>query len=301
MKLICTIAVIIVVTVVKAQGVQQKSSLVVDNITRTFIIYTPSAAAPAQKLPILISLHGRMGTGEQMIGFADFRPLADKEKFIIVSPDGVDRSWNAGGNTPANRKGINDVSFIDQLIIYVVKTYNGDAQRVYVTGMSNGGFLSSRLACQLNNRIAAVAVVAASMGKNMGFQPEKPMPVIYIQGTKDPLVPFDGGIMSRGSKMEIYGHEEILKLWVDADHCSDIPVITNLPVVENDGTSVTKEEYTNAETGVKVIGYTINNGGHAWPDERQYLPKAIVGKMSHNLEACKLIWQFFKGYKLPGS
>jgi polyhydroxybutyrate depolymerase len=300
MKLICTVALIIVAFIVNGQGNEQNGSVVVDGIARTFVSYMPAGISSSQKLPILISLHGRLGTGEQMMGFANFRPLADKEKFIIVCPDGVDRSWNAGGNTPANRKGINDVNFINQLITYTISTYNGDAKRVYVTGMSNGGFLSSRLACQLNNRIAAVAVVCASMGKDMGFQPEKPMPIMYIQGTKDPLVAFDGGKMNRGAKMQIYGHEELLKLWAETDKCNSNPVITTLPQVVNDGTSVTREEYSNPGTGLKVIGYTISNGGHAWPDARQYLPKFIVGKMSDNLDACQVIWDFFKEYKLPG-
>jgi polyhydroxybutyrate depolymerase len=248
-------------------------------------------------MPVLISLHGRLGNGIGMMRFADFRPLADKYKFIIVCPDGIGRSWNDGRATPANRKGVNDVKFIGRLITYVINTYHGDAKRVYVTGMSNGGFMASRLACQLPNRIAAIAAVGASLDKEVDYYPGKPIPVMYIQGTKDPLVPFGGGA-PRAAKGDVYGHEETLKLWAEADHCDINPIITSFPDTAGDGTSVIKEEYTNSATGVKVIGYTVTNGGHTWPDGTQYLPRFIIGDVSHNLNACEVIWDFFRGYKL---
>jgi polyhydroxybutyrate depolymerase len=281
-----------------AQPRQKSEQITVDGITRNFVTYIPSGTNTAEKLPVVISLHGRFGNGKGMMSFADFRPLAEKEKFIIVCPDGINRSWNGGGPTPAERKGINDVKFIDQLITYILNTYNGDAKRVYVTGMSNGGFMSSRLACELNSRIAAIAVVGASMAKGMSYQPGKPIPVMYIHGTKDPLVPFAGGVMKKGTNYDIYGHEEIVKLWAVTDHCDETPSVTNLPDNANDGTSIIKEEYTNNATGVKVIGYTITNGGHTWPGGAQYLPKFLIGDVSHNLNACEVIWDFFKGCRL---
>jgi len=281
-----------------AQSREERGQIIVDDITRSFVVYMPDGISTTQKPPVLISLHGRFGTGAQMMGFADFRPIADKEKFVIVCPDGISKSWNAGLKTPANRKGINDVKFIDQLITYMLSTYHGDAQRVYVTGMSNGGFLSSRLACELPNRVAAIAAVGASMDKNQRYQPTKPVPVMYIQGTKDPLVPFDG-VAKRGRGIGvIYSHLDILKLWIDADACGEKPVITNLPDNAGDGTSIIKEEYTNAKTGVKVIGYTVTNAGHTWPGGTQYLPKMMIGSVSHNLNACEAIWDFCKGYKV---
>jgi polyhydroxybutyrate depolymerase len=230
-----------------------------------------------------------------MMSFADFRPIADREKFIIVCPDGIDRSWNGGGPTPANRKGINDVKFIGELITYIINTYNGDPKRVYVTGMSNGGFMSSRLACEMGNRIAAIAVVGASMITRMDYHPTQPLPVMYIQGTEDPLVPYNGG-RTEGATGYAYSHTEVLDFWVGVDKCNTTPVITNLPDDAGDGTSIVKEEYTNKATGLKVIGYTITNGGHTWPGGTQYLPKGIIGKVSHNMNACEVIWAFFKAY-----
>lgn len=280
-----------------AQPQQKNEQIMINGLLRHFVTYIPATGANSGKLPVIISLHGRLGNGKGMMRFADFRPLADQYKFIIVCPDGIDRSWNDGRGTPANRKGVDDVRFIDELMTYIIKTYNGDAKRVYVTGMSNGGFMSSRLACELSDKIAAIAVVGASMDGSMPYHPVSAIPVMYIQGTKDPLVPFAGGAM-KGAGGEIYGHEELLALWADADHCDKKPEITNLPDKAGDGTNIIKEEYINKATGTKVIGYTITNGGHTWPGGTQYLPKMIIGSVTHNLNACQVIWDFFKDYKL---
>lgn len=280
-----------------AQPQQKNEKIVVDGISRHFVTYIPSLSNTAGKLPIVVSLHGRLGTGKGMMTFADFRPIADKEKFIIVCPSGIDKSWNDGRPTPAQKKGINDVKFIDQLITYVINTYNGDPKRVYVTGMSNGGLMASRLACELSNRIAAIAVVGASMTENAGYRPSKPLPVMYIQGTKDALVPFNGGAL-KGAGGEVYSHADVLKLWADADHCDNTRVIFNIADNAHDGTSIIREEYRNPATGNKVIGYTITNGGHTWPAGTQYLPKFIIGAVSHNMNACEVIWEFFKKYRL---
>jgi polyhydroxybutyrate depolymerase len=274
---------------------EKKENIIVDGLKREFITYVPAGGGNGQAMPVIISLHGRLGTAERQMKFADFRPIADREKVIIVCPQGIDRSWNDGRGTPAHNKGINDVKFISELISYVLKTYNADPSRVYITGMSNGGFMTSRLACEVPGQIAAIAVVAASMDRDENYSPQKPMPAMYIQGTADPLVPFAGGSMKRGAGGSIYGHEEVLKKWAVADGCNDKANITNLPVVVNDGTSITGEIH-DGPNGIKVIGYTVNDGGHTWPGGTQYLPKAIIGPLSHNMNACDVIWDFFKQY-----
>lgn len=273
---------------------QKNESLIVDHTRREFITYLPNGVG--DKTPVIISLHGRLGTAARQMTFADFRPIADRDKVIIVCPQGIERSWNDGRGTPANTRGVDDIKFIDELITYIIATYHADSSKIYVTGMSNGGFMTSRLACELNKRIAAVAVVAASMDRDMGYQPTQSMPVMYIQGTKDPLVPFTGGQM-KGAGGVIYSHEEILKKWAEIDKCDSKPVVTNLPILVNDGTSIQKEEYSGAN-GLKVVGFTIVDGGHTWPGGTQYLPKFMIGPLSKNLNACDEIWKFFKENKL---
>jgi polyhydroxybutyrate depolymerase len=296
MKTILIAAVLFLAIGAYGQSQQKAEQIMSGGIKRTFVTYIPLLNDVAYRPPLLISLHGRLGTGERTMAFSDFRPMADKDKFIIVCPDGINRSWNDGRVTPAEKKGIDDVEFIRELIAYMVNVYHVDSSRVYVTGMSNGGFMASRLACARDVPIAAIAVVAASMDKGMDYTPVHALPVMYIQGTADPLVPYDGGMMKKGAGGEIYSHSEILQQWAVADSCNNKPIVTHLPDNTGDGTTITREEYSNAN-GLKVIGYSIINGGHTWPGGTQYLPKFLVGGVSHNLNACQAIWDFVKNYR----
>jgi polyhydroxybutyrate depolymerase len=274
---------------VMAQPQQKREDMMVDGMKRAFVTYVP-ITEKTEKMPVIISLHGGFASPKGMFHLADFRPIADRQKIIIVCPASK-HIWHDG----ADNHGIDDVKFIDQLITYIIKTYHADASRIYVTGISNGGFMTTRLACQLHKRIAAIAVVAASLDIGEGYDLESPMPVIYMHGTKDPIVPYFGGkLFGR----RIYSQQQILKKWVALNNCDIKPTITNEPDTAQDGTSIIKEEYSNPANGLKVIGYTINNGGHTWPGGSQYAPKFIIGKTTKNLNACQVIWDFFKEYKL---
>ena len=281
---------------------KQDSHITVDGIERSFFVYLPSGTDPVKggKMPLLCVLHGRLGTPSGTLKLADFRPMADRDNVILVYPAGIDKSWNDGRpSTPAYKKNIDDVAFIDQLITYMIRNYTADSTSVYVTVMSYGGFMTSRLGCALSRRIAAIAVVAASVDQGTDCHPARPVPVMYIQGTKDPLVPFDGGELKKGAAGVIDSHQQALDRWIAIDQCDPVPRTTHMEDSASDGTSLTRVEYTNATTGVKVVGYTVVNGGHTWPGGWPYLPKMIIGITSRNLNACEAIWDFFKQYRLP--
>ena len=156
--------------------------------------------------------------------------------------------------------------------------------------------MSSRLACQLYQRIAAVACVASTMDKDVDYVPTHAMPILYIHGTADPLVPYDGGEMTRGAKGPIYGHKEVLDKWAEIDGCSSTPLVTNLPDEAHDGTNAIKEVYAGHK--MDVVGYTIINAGHCWPQSKGHLPQFIVGKPSNAINTCSVIWDFCSTYKL---
>jgi len=269
-------------------GKQIKGNMMVDGIKRSFLTYVPTALS--QNAPLIISLHGGFASPKGMFHLADFRPVAEREKFIIVCPASK-HFWHDG----ANLHGIDDVKFISQLIDNMINTYHINPNRVYVTGISNGGFMTTRLACQLHNRITAVAVIAATLDVGEGYDVEKPMPVIYMHGTKDPIVSFDGGkLFGR----HIFSHKAIIDKWIAMNNCGKEPHVTHITDKAGDGTSILKEEYVNSSTGFKVVSYIINNGGHTWPGGWQYFPRFIVGKTTKNLNACEEIWNFFKEFEL---
>lgn len=290
MKFIFSIIIMLSGAIAYSQPKQIEENMMVDSIKRSFITYIPSVTDKDYKMPLIISLHGGFASPKGQFHLADFRPIADKDKFIVICPASK-HMWHDG----KNNNGIDDVKFIDRLITYAIDTYHIDPKRVYVTGISNGGFMTSRLACQLYKRIAAIAVVAASLDVNEGYDLVSPMPVIYMHGTKDKIVSYNGGKMFG---RQIYSQKEILQKWIKLDGCKPEPAITNIPDTAKDSTSVIKEEYINQANGIRVVGYTINNGGHTWPGGWQFMPEFIVGKTTKNLNACQEIWSFFKQYKL---
>ncbi|MEO6523619.1 MAG: hypothetical protein ABIN91_18190 [Mucilaginibacter sp.] len=271
-----------------AQSQQVEETINVNGVKREFTTYLPTDAIGG--MPVVISLHGGFASPKGQFKLADFRPIADKDKFIVVCPASK-HGWEDGKDVGK----IDEVKFIDQLISYLIKTYHANGNRIYVTGISKGGFMTARLACQLSSRIAAVAIVAATLDSNEGYTPQYPMPILFIHGTKDPIVSYNGGSLFG---REVYSHRDIIKKWAAIDNCNPKPVITNIPDKAGDGTSLIKEEYTNSATGMQVIGYTVNNGGHTWPGGSQYLPRFLIGKTTKNLNACQTIWDFFKPYTL---
>ena len=269
------------------QAQQITEQIVVNGMNRKIITYIP-ANNSNKRLPLVIALHGGFATPKSMFRLADFRPIADKENFIVVCPASK-FMWHDG----ADNKGIDDVKFISQVLDYMIEKYNADQERVYITGVSNGGFMTTRLACEIPNRIAAIAVVAATLDVGEGYDVKNPMPVIYMHGTKDPIISYNGGKLF-GRKM--YSHRDIIEKWVKMDDCNPEPVKTDIPDSSCDGTEVFKQEYVNQTNGLKVISYSIGNGGHTWPGGRQYFPEFIIGKTTRNLNACQTIWDFFKNY-----
>jgi polyhydroxybutyrate depolymerase len=289
-------------------GRYRKGSLIHDNLQRTFIFYIPSSYDRSVPVPLVIALHGRGVDGEGMILVTrkGFDRLADRDGFIVVYPDGIELNWNDGrkdeeADDRAHREDIDDVGFIAALTDKMVRDYNADPKRVYVTGISNGAIMSYRLACELSHKIAAIAPVDGNIP--LLFIPEcspsRHIPVLAINNMNDPMVPFEGG--------EIHGHSGRKKLgkvlsvdqsvgyWVKKNGCSPVPVVTEEPDRDpEDGTRVTSKEYINENDGTEVILYIVDGGGHTWPGGLQYLPERVIGKTSRDIDANEVIWSFFR-------
>ena len=280
---------------------QKILNLTVDGIERTFNLYLPKGYNNAGPLPLIYVLHGGTGTPEGMLRLADFRPIADREKIALVYPAGIQKNWNDGRPTTPNQLGIDDVKFFNQTTDFLIENYSIDPSKVYATGISNGGFMSSRLGCQLSSKIAAIAVVAASMEANTiapACSPSQPVPALYIHGTLDPLVPFVGGEMSANGTAGgfILSHAQVIEKWINLNGCSSNPQITDLEDAASDGTTIRRRVYTNGANGSEVVSYVIQNGGHTWPQGYQYLSEFIIGKTSQDMNACEVIWDFFKKF-----
>jgi len=274
-------------------------------LERTYLVHVPPSSSTARPMPLLIVFHGGGGTGQGMVSltFGGLNTLADNEEFIVVYPDGIEKQWNDGREgdfTLAHREKIDDVGFISALIDHLSQKHKIDSKRIYATGISNGAMMSYRLACELSNRIAAVAPVCGAMPLDLvsHCSPVRPISVLVISGTADRFVPWSGGSVI-GERGRILSVPDSVKYWVTHNQCSTTPVTTmEVDTDPQDGTRVRKEIYSQGKDGTEVILYAIEGGGHTWPGGYQYLPEATIGKTSRDIDANTIIWDFFKRHSL---
>lgn len=279
----------------------QKCSLVHDGLTRTYEIHVPPIYDGKKAVPLLLALHGRKGTGEDMrnLTLYGFNRLSNAENFIVVYPNGISKSWNDGRDvTPAGRENIDDVGFIRALIEDLEKHYRIDPDRIYVAGMSNGAMFAHRVGCELSDIVAAIAPVAGTMPEvtSADCLPPRPQAVVLFHGTKDAFVPYKGGATRRNGNGRVLSAEDTARIWAEENSCDLDPVIKILPDTARDGTTVTQISYTNCKEDADVVFYKIIDGGHTWPGGWQYLPKILVGKTTRDINANKIIWAFFKSH-----
>ncbi len=283
-------------------------SLEYGRLTRTYRLYLPASYDKSKQYPLVLALHGGGGTGKRMEDLTrnGFNALAERERFVVAYPDGADKHWNDGRGVErwrAQRENIDDVGFLSHLIDHLVKEFNLDPKRVYVTGVSNGALMAHRLACERPERLAAIAPVIGAMPANIAPRcaPTRPVPVLMINGKEDTLVPWEGGEIrfgrtKLGEKLSV---PETVRLWVKLNGCLSKPTVTYEPDKDpQDGTRVRKESYGPCRDGAEVILCAVEGGGHTWPGGLQYLPERTVGKTSRDIDASEVIWRFFQKHRL---
>jgi polyhydroxybutyrate depolymerase len=257
---------------------------------RTYRLHVP----PGDPIGLVLSLHGGGGTGIGQQGLTDFDNIADANNLLVVYPDGYDKSWADGrGASPADRRHVDDVGFLVGLAGKLQTDYNIAPGHVFATGMSNGGFMTNKLACDRADVFAAIAPVAGTLGASVACNPVRPVSVLEVHGTADPLVPFKGGnVRGRGGVSRSISVANMVNNWRLADGCQGDPSAQVLPNV-GDGTVVHRFASTACAASSEVVFYQIDNGGHTWPGGKQYLPRAIIGSTTRALDASEVIAQFF--------
>jgi len=260
---------------------------------RTYLLHVPPAARGPR--PLVVLLHGRLGDGAGEARLSDFDPIADSVGALVAYPDGFRRSWADGRlGTPADRRGIDDVAFFRALVRDIASREPVDSTRIYVAGMSNGAFMTERLVCDAADLVAAAGVVAGTLSDSLAGRchPSRPVPVMLMNGTADPLVPYDGGELS-GGRGHSLGVAETVARWATWNGCAEAPERRTLPDTARDGTTVTEERYGHCRDRAEVVELTITGGGHTWPGGAQYLPARFIGPASRNLDGSRTLWTFF--------
>ena len=273
-------------------------SLTLAGRERASLVHLPPAIGNSP-LPLVIVLHGGGGNAASAAKMTGLSALGDKANFIVVYPDGTGRlddrllTWNAGnccGYALDNQ--VDDAGFIRALIEKLARDYPIDARRVYATGISNGGMMAYRLACELSDQIAAIAPVAGAL--NVECKPTQPVSVIAFHGTNDQNVPFNGGAGSKSIDPHPRTDQSVayaMVFWAQRDSCGATPT-------RDERGNIVHDTYASCANGTGVELYTVKGGGHAWPGGEP-LPEFIVGETTAEVNATQLMWDFFQQHPLP--
>lgn len=292
----------------------QDRSIVVDGATRLFLLYVPVASsgdsAPTA-MPLVFMLHGGGGTARDVADRGTDRrwmQLADDHHFAVAFPQGINKQWNdcRGDDVAATGATANDVAFFSAMIDDILKTDPIDLKRVYSAGVSNGGMMSIRLAIELPERFAAVCSCVGSVAADSDCaQPTKSVPFMYMVGTADPLMPYEGGAIavtrrSPEGRGTVLSAMDSLAFWRNVNHANGMPTIDNPPDTDkSDGSYVVittwKPETANSTNGAEVVYYEMIGAGHGWPGGKQHgiLYQQIVGKKSLDINGADEAWKFF--------
>jgi len=271
---------------------------------RTFCIY--SRLRGHEPAPVILVLHGRGGTGAGMewLTRRGFNRIADRESAIVVYPDGVAGGWNDGRPALAERadaQNVDDLGFLRILPRAVARRFAVDPLRVYAAGISNGGMMSLRLACDAADVFAAVAAVGADFPRELAARckPSRAISVALINGTEDPVVPWQGGMIRamRRELGEVLSSMATTERWVRIDHCGPLRAGEKVDMQADDQTLVIPHT-ARCVDDTEVQLHEVQGGGHTWPSGEQYLPEALVGRVSREIDANEVIWNFLVQHRL---
>ena len=281
------------------QAVMLERSVVVDGRTRSYRLFVPAGIVPDRRLlPLVLAFHGGGGDGRGMERLTHFSDIAQRERFLVAYPEGVRRHWNDG--RPLEAAGVDDVAFVRALIDDVATFQPLDAQRIYATGMSNGGIFTHYLATKLGDRLAAVAPVAGGITEELAenFRPVRPtLPVLIVHGTEDRIVPYRGGAVLR-TRGRVVADARAVDLWREAAGLGGAGEVEQLPDADpGDGCRLVRTRWREGTREVQWL--QAEGGGHTWPGGAAYLPPRLIGRTCRDLDASEAIWAFFAAHSLP--
>jgi len=248
---------------------------------RRYILHVPAAYRPEKSMALVLGFHGAGSSAREFESYSDFSYLANIGGFIVVYPQALGQrpTWDTTPE-PSNP----DLQFVRDLIDAVKARCNIDPNRIYATGHSNGGGLANRLACDLSDRIAAIGPVAGAYQWSQECSPSRPVAILAVHGTDDPIIPYNGFQDVREPPAAYYligiPIPQWAAAWAKRNGCEDEPARTT------EGIEVTKDHWSGCRANADVILYTIEGGGHGWPEA---------------FEAASVIWEFFAEHPLTGS
>lgn len=273
-----------------------EGTVTIDGRERTYILNVPPNYYSAGGFSLVIAMHGGGGDALQFESTSKLTEKANASKFIVVYPNGVKsngvlraQTWNAGACCDyARDNAIDDVKFISTLIDDLVGRYKINPKKVYATGHSNGGMLSYRLACEIPEKITAIAPNGCTMVVKQPCNPSRAVPVLHMHSVLDDRVPYQGGV----GITDVYFPpiDSVLNVWSISNACA-----VRAQVLQDDS-KYKHTLWSSCTDGVTIEYYLTKDGGHAWPgglpgSERGDTPSKVIN-------ANDLLWEFFEQYEL---
>jgi polyhydroxybutyrate depolymerase len=300
----------------------------IDDHTRTFVVHLPQGYDSQQHYPVVVLLHGRDQDAAEVARLTHFNEFADKDSIIAIYPNAANGRWNIGAGQPPpygrgpyrrrgpygpgypgprrpqgeNREGpprATDMQFLNRVLDKVATHYSVDTRRIYAVGLGEGGFMAIRMGCNMADRIAAVAAAGAAMPKTLNCIPSRPIPALFMNGTDDPIVHFDGGRYKDGL-IHLLSAEDTAKEWARLNHCAEKSSESKLPALQKGSKDTKIYLFDGCKENAQVALYAVKDGGHTWPGGEQYMNEKEVGKTSHALDANETIWSFLVTRKIAG-
>jgi polyhydroxybutyrate depolymerase len=264
-------------------GQSANQTITSNGIQRSYILHVPARYNAQASTPLVVNLHGLGSNDSQEESYTQYSAKADQAGFIVAYPQGRPVSGNQLGWNAYGLNNTDDVLFISDLLTKLQQQLCVDAHRIYSTGISMGGGMTSTLACNLSGRIAAFSGIAAAIHTTGSCNITRPVPFQEFHGTSDPIVPYNGtsffpAIMTT------------MQAWATRDGCKTGPTQVSQQA------DITLFRWSNCNGGVVVDHYQISGGGHTWPGAQD---NPALGATTHTISATDLSWQFFQQFTLP--
>jgi len=287
-----------------SQGDLEHNILIHENTERTYSVHYPKNKPAETPRPLVFVLHGGGGANaETMANRTRMNAIADREDFVVIYPAGIDGQWNDGREKTFKRAKDNtdtdDVGFISAVIDLFVNNKVADSKRIYVMGISNGGMMTHRLGIEIGNKLAAIAGVIANIPENLSKKKAPAgMSVLIMNGTDDPIVPWNGGSVSifRKNYGKVLSTDQTVRFWVSAIGLSQTPKTEHLADTAKDNCTVEIDRYSTDGKPEEVLLYRIKGGGHNLPGANTPNRPRLLGYKCMDIDATETIWSFFKNH-----
>ncbi|MEM9832095.1 MAG: PHB depolymerase family esterase [Bacteroidota bacterium] len=298
-SLLClTLSVLFLSNSYSQTGVLHEYSFIHDGIERSYLLYVPAGYDGQEDWPLVLNYHGFNLTPALQVAFSQMNIAADDTHFLVAYPAGLivnnpflnqpGPGWNVINGTLSDN---DDIGFSRQVVEHIAANYQVDYHRIHAAGFSMGASMAYEMACLAPDLIASVAAVGSGVDQTIIDRCErgKPLALLQIHGTADPIIPFDG---VAGGGVVFPPAPETAALWARQNDCELEPESEDLPDSDaSDNSTVTRFEYQNCDD-TEVLFYQINGGGHTWPGGGNF--PEFLGSVNRDFDANAEILAFFQ-------